>query len=68
MQRPATNTVSPRLWWGKEEQTVSVYVPLMTRIEVSHNSMIPSLEDNPTSSVQANGNGNVAPALAGCKP
>ena len=47
---------------------MSVYFPLMNGTEVSHNSRIPALEDNPKSSVQANGNGNVAPALAGCKP
>ena len=68
MQRPATNTVSPSPRWGKGEQTVSVDVPLMTGTEVSHNSGIPTSEDNPASGVQADGNGNMAPALAGCKP
>ena len=40
----------------------------MTGTEVSHNSRIPASEDNPASSVQADGNGNMAPALTGCKP
>ena len=47
---------------------MSVYVTLMTRIEASHNYEIHVSEDNPASSVQADGNGNMAPALAGCKP
>ena len=47
---------------------MSVYVLLMTGTEVSHNSGNPSFEDNPVSSVQADGNGNMAPTLAGCKP
>ena len=45
-----------------------MYILLMTGTEVSHESGIPSFEDNPTSSVQANGNGNIAPALVGYKP
>ena len=68
MQCPAIDTVSPSPWWGKEEQIAFVYVPLMTRNEVFHNSGIPASEDNPASSVQADGNGNMAPALASCKP
>ena len=47
---------------------MSVYVPLMTRTEVSHNFEIPTFKDNLTSSVQADSNGNMSPALAGCKP
>ena len=68
MQYPAIDTVSPGPWWGKEDQTSLVYVPLMTRTEVSHNFGIPASEDNPSSSVQADDNGNMAPALASCKP
>ena len=47
---------------------MSLYVPLITGTEVSHNSGIPVSEDNHASGVQADGNGNMAPALAGCKP
>ena len=47
---------------------MSVYVPLMTGTDVSHNSRIPASEENSASGVQANGNGNIAPALASCKP
>ena len=68
MQRPTTDTISLDPWWGKEEQTTFVYVPLMTGIEVSHNSGIPASEENPALGVQADGNGNIAPALAVCKP
>ena len=68
MQRHATDTVSPGPWWGKKEQTASVYVPLMTGTEVSYNSGIPAYEDNPASSVQVDGNGDMSPAQAGCKP
>ena len=45
-----------------------VYVPLMTGTEVSHNSGIPISEDNPASSVQADGNGNMSPALSSLEP
>ena len=58
-----TGIVSHGPWWGKEEQTASVYIPLMTGTEVSHNS-----EDNPTSCVHADGSGNMSPPQAGCKP
>ena len=68
MQCPTTDTVSPDPWWDKEEQTVSVHVPLMTGTKVSHNFGIPASEDDPPSSVQADGNGNMAPTLVGCKP
>ena len=68
MQLLATDTVSHGPWWGNEEQTVSVYVPLMTGTDVSHNSWIPASKENPASGVQADGNGNIAPALASCKP
>ena len=65
MQCPGTDTGSPGPWWGKEEQTESVNVPLMTGTEVSHNSRIPSFKGNPISCVQAAGNGNMFPVLAG---
>ena len=60
-----TDTSSHDPWWGKEEQTKSVNVPLMTGTGVSHNSGIPTSEGNPVSCVQAGGNGNKFPALAG---
>ena len=40
----------------------------MTGTEVSHNSEIPVFEDNLSSSVQADGNGNLSPALSGLEP
>ena len=45
-----------------------MYVPLMTGTEMSHNSRILASEDNPTSGVQGDGNGNMAPARADYKP
>ena len=45
MQCPGTNTSSPDPWWGREEQTESVHVPLMIGTGVSHNSGIPAAED-----------------------
>ena len=68
MHRLTTDIVSLGPWWGKGEQTTSVYVPLMTRIKVSHNTNIPAFEDNLALSVQVDGNGNMSPALVGCKP
>ena len=65
MQRLRTDTGSPGLWWGREEQTESVNVPPMTGIEVSHNSRIPAFEGNPVSCVQASGNKNMSSALVG---
>ena len=50
---------------GKEEQIESVNVPLKTVTRVSHNSRILASEDNLISCVQAGGNGNMFPALAG---
>ena len=47
---------------------MSVYIPLMIGTEVSHNSGILVFEDNPASGVQANGNGNMSPALSGLEP
>ena len=68
MQCHATDTVSPVPWWGKEEQTESVYVPLMTGTKVSHKFGILASEDNPASCVQADGNGNFSLALSGREP
>ena len=65
MQRPETDTGSPGPWWGKEEQTEFVTIPLMTGTGVSHNSGILVSEVNLVLGVQAGGNGNMFPALAG---
>ena len=51
MQRFETDIGSPGPWWGKEEQTEFVNVPLMIGTEVSHNSRIPTSEGNPFSFV-----------------
>ena len=68
MQCPATNTISLGPWWGKEEQTTFMHVPLMTWIEVSHNFGIHASEDNPALGVQVDGNNNIFPTQADCKP
>ena len=60
-----TDTGSLGLWWGKEEQTESVNVPLMNGTGVSHNYGIPTFEGNLVSCVQAGGNGNMFHALDG---
>ena len=65
MQCPRTNTDSLGPWWGKEEQTESMNVPLMTRTKVSYNSGIPASKGNPISCFQAGDNGNMFSALAG---
>ena len=65
MHNLKTNTGSPSPWWGREEQTESVHIPLMTGTEVSHNSGIPASKNNPVSCVQASGNANMSSALAG---
>ena len=64
MQLPRTDTGSLGPWWGKEEQTKSVNILLMTGTGVSHNFGIPASEGNPISCVQTSGNGNMFPALA----
>ena len=51
MQYLRTSTIFLGPWWGREEQTESVNVPLMTGIGVSHKSRIPASEGNPTSCV-----------------
>ena len=65
MQHLGTNIGSPNPWWGREEQTESVNVPLMTGTGVSHNSRIPAFESNLVSCVQAGDNSNMFYALAG---
>ena len=64
MQRLGTDISSPSPWWGKEEHTEYVNVPLMIGTGVSHNSRIPAFEGNLVSCVQAGGNGNISPELA----
>ena len=64
MKRPGAYTNSPGPWWGKEEQTEFVHVPLVIGIGVSHNSGILASEENLVSCVQASGNGNMSSALA----
>ena len=65
MQHPGiyTGSIDPCL--VKEEQTASVYAPLMTRIMVSHNSGIPTSKGNPVSIVQDGGIGNTLSTLVG---
>ena len=63
VQHTETDTGSPGTCWGKEEQTASVNVPLMTETVVSRNSGIPASEGNPVSCVQASDNGNTSSAL-----
>ena len=46
MQHHGTDTGSLGPWWGKEENTESVNVPLMTGTSVSHNSGIHVFEGN----------------------
>ena len=65
MQRPGTDTGSPSLWWVKEEQTESMNILLLTGTGVSHNFGIPASNGNPVSYVEAGGNGNMFPVLAG---
>ena len=57
MQRLGIDTGSPSPWWGREEQTESVTVPLMIRTGLSHNSGILASEGNHVSCVQASGSG-----------
>ena len=65
MQHPRTGTSSPGPRWGREEQTESVNVLLMTCTRVSHNFGILASEGNPVSCVQAGGNRNLFSVLAG---
>ena len=65
MQRPGTDTGSPSPWWVKEEQTKSMNFLLLTGTGVSHKFGIPASKGNLVSCVQAGGNGNMFPVLAG---
>ena len=51
MQHLGIDTVFLGLWWGREEQTVSVHALLMAGTVVSRNSRIPASKGNPVSSV-----------------
>ena len=64
MQHLETGTCSLSPYWGKEEHTMSVHVPLMTGTEVSHNSGIPAFEGDPASCVQADGSSNMSSVLS----
>ena len=65
MQHPETGTCFPGPYWGKEEHTVFVHIPLMTRTTVSHNSGIPASKGNPASCVQADDSSNMSSILSG---
>ena len=68
MQHPKTDIGSLGPWWGRDEQTESTIVPLMTRTGVFHNSGIPAFKDNLVSYVKAGGNGNMSSALSVWEP
>ena len=65
MQHLGTNTGSSGSHWGKEEQTVSMHVPLMIGNVMSHNPGILASEGNSASYVQANGRNNMSSVLYG---
>ena len=65
MQCLGTDTGFLGPWWGKEEQTEPVNVPLMTRTEVFYNFGILASEGNPVSNVQASVNRNISSTLIG---
>ena len=65
MKHPETDTISPGLYWGKEDQTASAHVLLMIGTVMSHNSVIPSFVDNPVSCAKADGNGSMLSAPSG---
>ena len=65
MQHLGIDTDSLGPCWGKEEQTASVHVPLMTGTVLPHNPRIPASRGNPASYVQANGSNNMSYALSG---
>ena len=65
MRYPRTDIGSLCPCWGKDEQPVAEHVPLMTRIELSHNSEILGFDGNPASYVQADGSGSMSSALSG---
>ena len=68
MPHPRTDTGSSDPYWGVEEWTVSVQVPLMSETALSQNLGIPASRGNPVSYVQADGNRNMSSALAGPVP
>ena len=65
VQHPGTTTGSSGPHWGKKEQTVFGYVPLLTGIEVSISLRIPASVGNLVSCVQADGNDSMSSALFG---
>ena len=65
MQHPETDARPSSLHWGENEQTMSVPIPLMTGIGLSHNSVIPASMDNPVSYAQADGNSSMSSASSG---
>ena len=65
MHHPRTDTGSLGPCWGKEEQTASVYVPLMTGIVASQPFGIPAFGGNPALYVQVYSSNNMSSALFG---
>ena len=59
------DTDSPGLYWVKERQIVSMHVPLMIGIEVSHNPGISASMGNHISCVQAGGSDSMSSAPSG---
>ena len=68
MQHPETDTGPFGPHWGKKEQIVSTFVPLITGTEVSRIKWIPSSAGNLISHVQADGNGNMSSVPTDWKP
>ena len=54
--------------WGEKEQTMSVFVPLMTWIALSQNPWILTPKGNAASHVRDDGNGNMSSVLTDWKP
>ena len=65
MQHLGTDTGSPGLCRGKEEQNASVLVPLMIGIVVSQPFGILAFGGNLASYVQADGSNNMSSVLSG---
>ena len=65
VQHLRTDTGSFDPYWGVEEQTVSVPVPLMTGTASAQNLQIHASAGNPVSYAQADGNINMSSVLAG---
>ena len=68
MQHPETDAGPFGPHWGKKEQIVSTFIPLMTRTKVSCITWNPSSAGNLVSHVQADGNGNMSSVLTDWKP